>query len=113
MRVLASRLRELKLKRGDQRRLAELAGVTQNSLIKWRKGLGNPRLSELESLAEAMRVSIVYLVSSTSAETPTLPGDVVPNDDRPAARVERLLRRAERVSRELSAATAAARDAKR
>lgn len=62
MRVLSSRLRELKLQRGGQRRLAELAGVAPNTLIQWRKGRGNPRLSELEALADAMRVSIVYLV---------------------------------------------------
>jgi transcriptional regulator with XRE-family HTH domain len=108
MRVLALRLRELKLHRGDQRRLAELAGLRSESLSRWKKGQGNPRLSELEALADAMGVSIVYLVSPESAEVPT-PGL---SGDHAAERVERLLRRAERVARELTAATAAAREPK-
>jgi len=101
MRVLASRLRALRLRRGDQRRLAELAGVSSNTLIKWRKGLGNPRLSELEALADAMGVSVVYLVNPESAEQPRL---FDAGDEANQQRVERLLRRAEKVARELTEA---------
>lgn len=110
MRVLSQRLRELKLHRGGQRRLAELAGIAQNTLIKWRKGGGNPRLSELEQLAEALGVSVVYLISTESAETPTVPA--APPSEADAARVERLLRKAERTAQDLAAAVAAVRSAK-
>jgi transcriptional regulator with XRE-family HTH domain len=103
MRVLSSRLRELRLQRGGQRRLADLAGLTQETLIRWRKGKGNPRLSELESLADALGVSVVYLVSVESSEVPTLPG-AQPDGARLAERIERLRRRAEKTSHELSAA---------
>jgi len=107
MRVLALRLHGLP--RGAQRRLAELAGLSPETVSRWKAGRGNPRQAELEALADAMGVSVAHLVSSESTEEPTLPG-VGPDGERASARVERLLRRAERIARELTAATAAARE---
>lgn len=109
MRVLASRLSGLP--RGAQRRLAELAGLSPETVSRWKSGRGNPRLAELEALADAMGVSVAHLVSSESEEQPTLPGVAI-SGERASARVERLLVRAERVARELTAATALAREKK-
>lgn len=101
--ILAERCRSLP--RGSQRVLAELAGLSAETITRWKKGTGNPRLGELEAFALALKVSVVYLISDERQESPTYPI--------PAAaerRAERLVERAERAS---AAAAEAARELKR
>jgi transcriptional regulator with XRE-family HTH domain len=110
MRVLASRLRALP--HGAQKRLAELAGLSEETLSRWRTMKGNPRLTELEALADAMAVSVGYLLLEDSKESPVLPS-VEPSAAAADARVDLLLRRAERAAQELKDAVRLAEDRKR
>lgn len=98
MRVLMQRLAALP--RGTQKRLAELAGLNEATLSRWKSGVP-PRLQQLEALAEAMGVSICYLLDDNSKEVPKLPS-VEPAAD--AAKIARLVRRAEDAQQELAAA---------
>jgi transcriptional regulator with XRE-family HTH domain len=98
MRVLRERLEALP--HGTQQVLAELAGLNVATLSRWKHG-GLPKLPQLEALADAMGVSICYLLCEGSSEQPKLPA--VPAAS-PQARVERLIRRARRTQRELDAA---------
>ncbi len=69
--VLAARCRVLP--RGTQRLVAELAGLSAETVTRWKKGTGNPRLDELEAFAYALKVSVVYLISDEREETPIYP----------------------------------------
>jgi transcriptional regulator with XRE-family HTH domain len=100
-RVLASRLQALP--RGTQKRLAELAKLSEQTLSRWRRGNGNPNLRQLEALASAMSVSLNYLLFKDSTEQPALPSPA-PDARRLAERIERLRRRAEITNRELAEA---------
>ncbi len=101
--VLAARVRALP--RGTQKRVAELAGLRAETITRWKKGRGNPKLSELEAFAAAMDVSIRWLVTTDGPEeSPKLPPTSL--EER---KIERLLREAERVQRELPSAVAALR----
>ena len=97
MRVLSARLRYVREHQawGDQRFLADKAGVTSESIIKWRKGQGNPKLSELAGLAEALEVSISHFVSAENTEIPTIP-HVARGGSRTSRRTERLERQLQR-----------------
>jgi transcriptional regulator with XRE-family HTH domain len=80
--------------------IAELSGLREETLVRWKKGNGNPRISELEALAEALRVSVVYLISDERPdEHPTYPPTAADSRN-----VERLLREGERLAADLSAA---------
>ncbi len=93
--VLAARVRGLP--RGTQVRLAHLAGLTQETVSRWKKGTGNPRLSQLETFAEAMGVSVRWLITMDGPdEKPRLPATTA--EERKA---ERLIRDGERIEREL------------
>jgi len=92
MSVLARRLKDT-LPWGSQKRIAELAGLTAETVTRWKKGQGNPRLSELEAFAAALEVSLCWLVDDGApAEKPALPPTSA--EER---RIERYLREGERI----------------
>ena len=98
--MLAARVRDLP--RGTQARIAELAGLRAETITRWKKGQGNPKLSELEAFAAAMGVSIRWLVTMDGPdEKPRLPPTFV--EER---KIERLLRDGERLQQELPSALA-------
>lgn len=94
MRVLAARIKGLP--RGSQRVLAELAGLRAETITRWKGGQGNPKLGELEAFADALEVSVSYLIDAERDETPKIPPTGA--DER---KLDRLLRDGERVRAEL------------
>ncbi len=92
MAVIAKRLKDLqgKTERGWQRRVAELAGVTAETVTRWKGGQGNPKLSELEGLADALGVSVCYLIEPTARGQPVLPEKLAVERERAALERERL-----------------------
>jgi transcriptional regulator with XRE-family HTH domain len=68
MAVLAGRLQKVKARRGWQAKVAVRAGVSAETVTRWKAGDGNPKLSELEALADALGVSVCYLISADAAE---------------------------------------------
>ena len=103
MAVLRDRLREIRGRRGWQKRAAELAGVTPETLTRWKNGTGgNPTLSQLEGLAAALGVSLGYLISRKIEEAPTLPAEI--ERDHAAAQLGREAERLAERARDLATA---------
>lgn len=95
MAVLASRLNALRP--GQLKGLAESAGLTGAKITKWTKGLGDPRLGELEALADALGVPVAFLISRDDAVTfEHVPDDIL-------RRVHAELQHLKAVAAELSA----------
>lgn len=52
-------LRKIRLERGlSQKRLAEMAGLSQAAIYQWEKGTREPKLQQLEKLASALNIPI-------------------------------------------------------
>lgn len=105
MDALAEKLRAKQFGWGEQREFAERCGITEESLIRWRDGKGNPRLSQVEAIAAELGFTISDLLKPGAKAKPE-----PTNGSGPAARrVLRLSRRAEKLARLLSEAAKEAR----
>lgn len=55
-------LKRIRLERGmSQQSLADAAGVSQTSIYQWEKGIRNPKLEQVRSLAKVLHVTIAEL----------------------------------------------------
>ncbi len=90
MAVLAARIKQLP--RGTQKVVAELSGLRAETITRWKKGQGNPNLAELEAFADALEVSLLYLLDPGRQEAPKLPPTAAAE-----RRLEKLLRDGERL----------------
>lgn len=72
--VFINRLKEL-IPEGEARKCARRAGISEQTLSKWRTGTikANPKLSTLRRLASVLRVPVAYLISdeATVVERPS------------------------------------------
>jgi transcriptional regulator with XRE-family HTH domain len=102
MAVLSKRVKMLP--RGTQKVVAELAGLSAETITRWKGGHGNPRLGDLEAFADVLGVSVAYLVDAARVEAPKIPPTSA--DGR---RLERLVRDGERIEAELPKALDAVR----
>lgn len=105
MDALAEKLRAKKFGWGEQRQFAERCGITEESLIRWRDGKGNPRLSQVEAIAQELGFTISDLLKSGTKAKPEPSNGAGPA----VGRVLRLSRRAEKLAQQLSAAAKEAR----
>lgn len=63
MSLRVDRLREVREKRGyTQRELAKICGIGENQINKYENGGGDPSLSSLATIAQALGVSTDYLL---------------------------------------------------
>jgi transcriptional regulator with XRE-family HTH domain len=72
---LASRLRELRKQKGmSQDALGQASGISRITLAAIERGIGNPRLSNLEHLANALDVDVLdlFLVRPTKDQRPII-----------------------------------------
>lgn len=80
-RSLGEQIRSLRSQRGwTQRRLAEMAGVVQQNLSLYERGLASPRLSTLGRLAAALgaEIRLQPTVASAASEPQVAPGLTLP-----------------------------------
>lgn len=89
---LGRRIRELRRERGwSQRRLGEEAGVIQQNLSLYERGLANPRLETLARLADALDAEVRIVPRHAAADEPLSLARLLEYVDR---QIERTLERA-------------------
>ena len=65
----AQNLRNLRIKKGlSQKAFSEMAGVSQNSIYQWEKGICIPRIERLQKIATALGVSVSDLIGQDSLD---------------------------------------------
>lgn len=62
-------IKETRVKKGlSQARLAEVVGVTQQTISNWENGSGEPCASEILGLSRALGISVTKLVIGSALE---------------------------------------------